>query len=269
MSGMERLTVAGLGIDVRSAGSGRDLLFLHPGSGLRDHDDFLRRLAGHFCVTAPAHPGFDGSDNQTSFARVTDLAFFYLDLIETLALDRPLIVGASLGAWIAAELAVSCRHACAGLTLIGPLGAKFGSEREREITDLFSYPIYEQEPFLFSDARLARRSYADANQQELMQMARNFETFARLGWSPTLFNPQLRSRLARLNIPALVMRGENDRVVSADYARKFAAAIPGATFESIPQTGHYAHIERAEYVCAQIATFADRADAQSMHRAAQ
>ncbi len=269
MRGIERVKIAGLGIDVWSAGNGPSLLFLHPGSGLRDHDEFLRRLAEHFRVTAAAHPGFDGSDNQASFARVTDIAFFYLDLVDALELGNPMVVGASLGAWIAAELAVSSRHTCAGLALIGPLGAKFGSEREREITDLFSHPIYEQETLLFSDPRLARRSYTDADQQELVRMARNFETFARLGWSPTLFNPQLRSRLARLKIPGLVMRGEDDRVVSTDYARKFAAAITGAAFEIIPQSGHYAHIESPEYVCAQITKFAKRADAQSIHGAAQ
>jgi pimeloyl-ACP methyl ester carboxylesterase len=169
-----------------------------------------------------------------------------------------------LGAWLAAEIAVRNPAVCERLVLIGPIGAKFGDTREREITDLFSYPIYEQNRFLFSDPRFIERSYADADQAALMQMARNFETFARLGWSPTLHNPKLRHRLARLTMPALVLRGEEDRVVPEDYVRAFAEAMPGARFEAVAGAGHYAHVEQPERVCAAIETFATRPPASPM-----
>jgi pimeloyl-ACP methyl ester carboxylesterase len=256
MVASERISIAGLEVDLRSGGRGRDLLFLHPGSGLGDHEEFLEKLASGFRVTAPSHPGFDGSDNHETFTRVGDLAYFYLDLIEAIGLHQPLIVGSSLGAWLALEVAQRCKSVCCGLVLIGPLGAKFGSEKVREIVDLFSYPVYEQDRFLYNDPRLACRSYADAERATLVRLARNFETFARLGWSPTLFNPKLRSRLGRLTMPTLIVRGENDKVVSEDYCRNFANAITGAHFRSVPNAGHYAHIEEADWICAQIAAFA-------------
>jgi pimeloyl-ACP methyl ester carboxylesterase len=251
-----RATISGLGIDLWTAGEGRDLLFLHPGSGWGDHGEFLDVLSGSFRVTAAAHPGFEGSDNLECFTGVDDLALFYLDLVEQLGLERPLVVGSSFGAWIAAEMAIRCKPACSALVLIGPVGAKFGGEREREITDLFSYPIYEQDRFLFSDPRFTGRSHKAAEDAALIRMARNFESFARLGWSPTLYDPKLRHWLARLTMPVLVLRGEADRVVSEGYCRNFAAAIPAARFAGIPDAGHYADVEQPARVIEAIRTFA-------------
>jgi pimeloyl-ACP methyl ester carboxylesterase len=251
-----RRSVGGLEIAVWEGGSGPDLLFLHPGTGLADHQPFLEQLGLTFHVVAPAHPGFEGSDNSKAFTALGDLAYHYLDVIDTLALDRPVIVGASLGAWLAAEIAARSTAACSRLILTGPLGAKFGGVQEREITDLFAYPIYEQDQFLFADPARAQRSYADADQQDLLTMARNFESFARLAWSPTLYNPKLRHRLARLRMPALVLRGQDDRVVSDAYCRRFAEALPDARYEMIESAGHYAHIEQPDRVCAAIAAFA-------------
>ena len=216
MIGSRSVAAGGVDLDVWTGGDGPNLLFLHPASGLSDHEPFLERLSRSFRVTAPAHPGFDGSGNLPTFTTVGDLAYVYLDLIETLDLKAPVIVGASLGAWLAAEIAVRSKPVYSRLVLIGPLGAKFGSERERGITDLFAYPIYEQNRFLFSDPARADRTYKDADQADLVQMARNFETFARLGWSPTLYNPKLRQRLHRLTKPTLVLRGAADQVLSDD-----------------------------------------------------
>ena len=39
-------------------------------------------------------------------------------------------------------------------------------------------------------------------------------------------------------MPTLLLRGEADGLVSDTYARAYAAAIPGATYEIIPKAGH-------------------------------
>ena len=58
-----------------------------------------------FDVIVPEHPGFGESDTPEWLDTVGDLAYFYLDVIEALGLDVHLC-GASLGGWIAAEIAV-------------------------------------------------------------------------------------------------------------------------------------------------------------------
>jgi pimeloyl-ACP methyl ester carboxylesterase len=53
-------------------------------------------------------------------------------------------------------------------------------------------------------------------------------------------------RLARIAVPAIVITGESDRIVDAEYGRAYAAAIPGAKFELLAGTGHVPQIETPE-----------------------
>jgi pimeloyl-ACP methyl ester carboxylesterase len=53
----------------------------------------------------------------------------------------------------------------------------------------------------------------------------------------------LRSRLAGVVVPTAVLWGESDEVVTPAYGRAFAAAIPGATFRLLPETGHVPQVE--------------------------
>ncbi len=78
---------------------------------------------------------------------------------------------------------------------------------------------------------------------------------ALLGWAPTLYDPKLAHRLRRIDRPTLVMWGEFDRVVSIDYGRAFSIAIPGAQFQSVPNCGHYPHVENPEQFAALVKGF--------------
>src|SRR5207248_2955449 len=66
---------------------------------------FQARLAERFDLLAPSHPGHGGSPAAEWIEHISDLAFHYLDLLDTLGLDRVHVLGASFGGWIAAELA--------------------------------------------------------------------------------------------------------------------------------------------------------------------
>lgn len=50
--------------------------------------------------------------------------------------------------------------------------------------------------------------------------------------------------LAALHVPALVIAGEQDRIVAPDVAETMAATIPDATFVSIPNAGHMPMVEQ-------------------------
>src|SRR5437868_4687556 len=87
-------------------GSGPPLLFLHGAGGGRGWSPFLASLSERFDVIAPDHPGYGQSETPDWLDNIHDMAFFYLDLIEALGLADIHLVGASLGGWIAAEMAV-------------------------------------------------------------------------------------------------------------------------------------------------------------------
>jgi pimeloyl-ACP methyl ester carboxylesterase len=247
-SNESKIDVAGVEIEMWEGGRGRPLLFLHPGDGLNGSKGFLDKLKNEFRVLAPSHPGFGSSALPSYMRTVDDLSYFYLDLMDSLKLTGAILVGVSFGAWIAAEIATKCCDRIAGLALIDALGVKFGDRLTQDIADLFSIEHYNQAGMFFHDDALKRPDFENMSEKELLQIARNYESFALFGWSPTLHNPKLLSRLHRIKRKTSVLWGEYDRVVSVDYGRKFAAAIPNAEFEIVGGAGHYAHVERADEV---------------------
>jgi hypothetical protein len=64
-------------------------------------------LAAHFEVYAPDHLGFGESERPEWLEGVDDLVFHYVDLLNTLGLERVSVIGTSLGGWVAAEFAVA------------------------------------------------------------------------------------------------------------------------------------------------------------------
>src|SRR5262249_59531113 len=76
-----------------------------------------------------------------------------------------------------------------------------------------------------------------------IEMTRASEAAARAFWP--LGNTQLEKRLRLIEAPTLVLWGERDAVLPPSYAKKFAAAINGATrSETIANAGHLAYLDQ-------------------------
>src|ERR1700751_2906722 len=102
----DSLVVEGTRIDLIERGKGRPLLFLHAENGIEPAAAAIEALAKGAHVIAPTHPGFGRSDLPKGMRSVDDLSYFYLDLLDQLELRDLTVAGVSLGAWIAAEIAV-------------------------------------------------------------------------------------------------------------------------------------------------------------------
>jgi pimeloyl-ACP methyl ester carboxylesterase len=63
------------------------------------------------------------------------------------------------------------------------------------------------------------------------------------------------SRLGGLIVPTLVIWGEADRIVTPDYGKEYAAAIPDAAFRLVPEAGHLPQLENPEAVLALFGEF--------------
>ena len=249
----EKVDIAGVSVELWRQGSGRPIVYLHPGDGLDCALPLLSALARHHQVYAPSHPGFGGTQLPKGFTTVDDLSYFYLDFLQANAISDAVLVGVSFGAWVAAEIAVKCTHRLSGLVLADALGAKFGDRETREIADLFATPQYELGSLLYGDKR--KLDFASLPDEMLVRLARNHESLALFGWSPTLHNPKLARRLRRIDVPTLVLWGAEDRVVSPEYGQRFAAAIPNARFEMIDGAGHYPQVEQTDHFIAAVERF--------------
>jgi pimeloyl-ACP methyl ester carboxylesterase len=63
---------------------------------------------------------------------------------------------------------------------------------------------------------------------------------------PAMADPTLAKRLGGLDLPVHVVWGESDGIVTPDYGRAFAAAIPLSKFTLLPRTGHLPQVETPE-----------------------
>src|SRR5258708_21019179 len=132
--------IAGANIEILRQGKGRPVLFLHPHIGMHGSRHFIELLAREAQVIAPSHPGFGHSELPKGMSTVDDLSYFYLDLIEQLDLRELVVVGASFGGWIAAEIASKSCERLSRLVLIGAVGAKFGERDKSHLVDIFPPP---------------------------------------------------------------------------------------------------------------------------------
>lgn len=248
-------TVAGVRLEALEQGSGRTLLFLHAGYGLDFEAACLERLAAQARVIAPTHPGFAGSERPSPVTTVDDIAYLYLDLLRELDLRDVTLVGVSLGAWIAAEMAVKSTERLAKLVLANAVGIKVSGRETRDIADVFAMTDDEFRAAAFADPAVGGRDFKSMPDAQVLRAAQNREAVARFAWSPYMHDPKLRTRLHRVDVPTLFLWGARDRIVSQDYGRAYCAAVRGARFELIEAAGHFPHIEQPEAFAAKVLGF--------------
>jgi pimeloyl-ACP methyl ester carboxylesterase len=250
------VVVNGVSVEVIERGRGRPLLFLHPGIGIERTAPVLDHLARGARVIAPSHPGFGRSELPRWMNTVDDLAYFYLDFLAALDLRDTIVVGVSIGGWIAAEIAVKSTERLSHLVLANSVGIKVGDRETRDIVDIFAITDREFSQIAYFDPRVGERDYAAMPDADVQIVARNREATARFAWSPFMHNPKLKHRLHRIDIPTLFLWGANDRVLSEPYGRAFCAAVRGARFELIERAGHFPHLEQPEEFARRVFAFA-------------
>src|SRR5438128_7181403 len=118
------LKVRDVAIKLRRAGRGPTVLFLHGAGGVPQWLPFFDALAEHYELLVPEHPGFGGSDDPPWICSISDLAMFYLDLLEEAGLDRIPLIGNSLGGWLAAEILIRDRSRFRSLAQLAPAGIR-------------------------------------------------------------------------------------------------------------------------------------------------
>jgi pimeloyl-ACP methyl ester carboxylesterase len=250
------LVVNGTRIDIIERGSGRPLLFLHPENGMEPALAAIDALAKGARVIAPTHPGFGRSELPKGMRTIDDLSYFYLDMLDHLDLRDLTVVGVSLGAWIAAEIAVKSSARFAKLIMANAVGVKVGDRETRDIVDVFALTEKEFIDIAYCDTAVGTRDYKALPDAEVLAAARAREATARFAWNPYFHNPRLKSRLHRIRVPTLFLWGTRDRMLSEAYGRAYCAMIAGARFEMIERAGHFPHQEQPKVFAEKVLAFA-------------
>ena len=231
------------------AGSGEPLLLLH-GIG-STHDDFaaLRpRLEAEYCVLAPDLPGHGRSPAPAHRPTIAAIADAIEADLDELGWRRVHVLGNSIGARVALELAARGRarsvvaispsglntpverlHQAAlmsgnrlimrGLRPVIPVAARTALGRSVLLAGLRSAPWLSTEP----EALALREGFAEAD--AFWQM---------LWWGIIADVPR---GLDRIDCPVVLAQGTAD-LVAVGQTPRYLAAVPGARFVPLPGAGH-------------------------------
>ncbi len=253
---------------VAEAGNGEAVLYLHGFADIHgasaDFLPFHRALAENWAITAPAHPGCAGTDEDHKIKTIDDVVFHYLELLDALGLEKFSLVGSCVGGWIAAEFAIRHPERVTRLALIGATGLFVPGH---DIADIFWHAqpangveLATMREMLFADqaGAVATGMYPDGRGEIDQEMLRfkMFRLAGRIGFAPPyLHNRLLRDRLGRYRGPALVLWGADDRLVPASHGEAYAAGLAGAELRKIPGGGHSLVAERPEETAEIIGNF--------------
>ncbi|HEY0754384.1 MAG TPA: alpha/beta hydrolase [Ktedonobacteraceae bacterium] len=233
--------------------SGRPILILHGGGGPQTVAGITAGLdKAHTLV--PTHPGFAGEPRPEWFNSIDDLAFAYLELLERLNLHNVLVIGSSVGGWIASAMALrDTMQLISGLVLVNGVGIVVDGH---PIPDVSTLAPEKLAALSFHNPAALRIDPATITPEQIAGRKANTETLyvydsKRLGG-----DPKLQRRLRNVKIPVLVAWGESDRVADLEYGRAYAQAFPHARFAPIPEAGHLPQIEQPEQLLTLVRTFA-------------
>ncbi|GIW41508.1 MAG: alpha/beta hydrolase [Candidatus Binatia bacterium] len=240
---------------VWSKGTGRPLAFLAGFGGTPRWPEFLDPLASEHRVLVPALPGFPGATGHHELDDIVDWVAATLDILEAAGFEQGVLVGASVGGMIAAEIAALCRPMVERLVLCAPLGL---FDEHDPVADVFAVPPAEIPAFLSAAPEKLAGFFARPEGEDELEWtvltARAAEAAARLLWP--LGDRGLWKRLHRISAPTLLVWGAEDRVVPRSYAQRFAREIRGPVkIETVPGAGHLSYLDRPAEVASRLRAF--------------
>ena len=251
-------TVSAHGLEARvwQAGSGPKLGFFAGFAGLPKWTPVLSLLAEHCAVSAISLPGFPGGGRgHLELDTLFEWSMAAHDLFLAAGLEGEALMGCSVGGALAAEVAAIWPESVGKLVLLAPFGlydesappADPWAQRGDKVDALMcvSAGAYNK--------LLEKPGNADAVEWPI-EMTRAREASARYLWPNGATH--LEKRLGRIACPALVLWGEQDRVLPPSYAGKLQDGIAGpVTVQTIADAGHMAELDRPDAVAAAVAKF--------------
>lgn len=247
---MEYVEVGGRRIAFRRVGAGPPLLLLHGAfADSREWERQFDAFSGRFTVVAWDAPGCGGSDDlPIGPFGLGQWAHTLSEFIRAVRLDRPHVLGLSLGSVLALALHAEYPECTRSLVLASAYAGWAGSLSPEQVQQRIDQTLLDLERPIEQVARefVATLLPADAppalieEQVTMVSQARPHTARALvrdLGWV------DLRPVLGRVSVPTLLLYGDADVRAPGPVAKAMHAAIPGSTLVQIPGLGHCGHIQ--------------------------
>jgi len=257
------IEVAGLPARYLTAGTGPSLVLLHgAGDNALDWRWVMPHLAATHRVYAPDLPGSPDSARPAADYSPAFFERFVAGFLDTLGVERAVMVGNSLGGLISLRLALSEPARVTALVLVDSAGLGRAVNPAFTSVNVFG-PFETAIPFWRTPVGAYQRAWGRtallfahppgsvprewlAEQCRLALWPGYLEahlTALRALVGPFGQREVLVDRLPSLKIPTLVVWGARDRVFPESHAREAIAHLPEGSLALIPECGHMPHVE--------------------------
>ena len=204
----EMLEIGNVRLSVKEAGSGPDMILIHGRTlSKEDMDPLFDHYKNKYHVVSYDVRGH-GKTESGGECSLDDLSDDLTGLIDAYQLEKPIVIGFSMGSYITLRTAERYPDLFAGIVLIGTRGK--GHVSQFSIADEVAYAM---------------------------------ETFDNM------------SDIAKADLPALVLSGEDDFINPPEEGKKVAEALPKADFKLVPGAPHEAYRANPDFVFEQTDAF--------------
>jgi len=233
-------------------GSGQPILLLH-GGGLNAHtwDVMALMLRDRYRCIALDQRGHGDSEWSPGIdygveTQVRDIEGF----VDLLKLDRPVLIGQSMGGLNSMGYAVKHSSQMKGLVVVdvGPEINPAGTQRIREFSstpELESFEAFVERAVKFNPIRdpavLRRSLFYNLRQLPDSKWALKHDqrrASEEVWRANTVQRERLAARIAQITCPTLIIRGALSEVLTSEAAEKFAHSLPRACWALVEKSGH-------------------------------
>jgi pimeloyl-ACP methyl ester carboxylesterase len=262
---MTTMSIRGISLFVKMAGSGYPLVLMHGGPGL-DYQTMmpLEPLADQFTLIFYDHRCNGRSEGEVTSMTMDNLTADADALRQALGFEKWAVLGHSFGGNVALEYALRYPSSLSHLVLMNSGGDQWwANQNAPEILAKRGYsastvqaarrfyngnltpgeflPIY----FRFNNAYNYRNSILSVIKAMISGHMPKFRPEALIfGYSQTLQGWTVMDRLGEIQVPTLVLAGRYDFLFPTEHQVALAGGIPNARLEIIECAGHSPHMEQ-------------------------
>ncbi len=231
---------------------GEPIIFLH---GYSDswfsYSRVLPLLPPEYHAFALTERGHGDSDKPECCYTVDDFAADVDEFMDAVGIEKATLVGHSGGSFMAQRVALSYPHRVSRFVLIGSAMTLLNNEGVRELGKemlALEDPVPPEFVREFQESTIyypvPEEFFETVVSESLKLPARVWRDY----WKGVVLTVDHAARLDGIDVPTLILGGEQDALFPREEQERLAAAIPGATLKKYPETGHAVHWERPEWV---------------------
>ena len=225
------------------------LLLLHGlGASAERWEDVIPLFAKKFKVIVPDLIGFGYSDKPMIDYTTDYFAEFISKFLNEVGVEKPNIIGSSLGGQIAAEFTINHNMDVGKLVLVSPSGImKHSTPALDAYISAALYP--NNDSALNAFQTMSCRN--DVNEKTISGFVERMQLpNAKMAFMSTLLglsnSKAITEKLQLITIPTLIVWGENDPVIPIEYAQSFISGINDCRFYKMLGCGHTPYAEEPD-----------------------